>query len=49
MKRLVSTACLATPAQPGPTARFVTLPAVFTSTQARTYATVGVRLELKLR
>ena len=30
------------------TARFVTVPEVFTSTQARTYATVGVRLELKL-
>lgn len=30
------------------TARSVTLPEVFTSTQARTYATVGVRLETKL-
>jgi iron complex outermembrane receptor protein len=30
------------------TARFVTVPEVYTATQARTYATVGVRLELKL-
>ncbi|WP_020655198.1 TonB-dependent receptor plug domain-containing protein [Massilia niastensis] len=30
------------------TARSVTLPDVFTSTQSRTYATVGVRLETKL-
>ena len=30
------------------TARSVSLPEVFTSTQSRTYATVGVRLETKL-
>jgi outer membrane receptor for ferrienterochelin and colicins len=30
------------------TSRFVTVPEVFSSTRARTYATVGVRLELKL-